>query len=75
MRAMKEWIVYLLTLLPPWLSPISPFGAKGRANMPEMHDTLNELTGLRLRVDRLRRREQREAEERQHYTDWYADGS
>jgi hypothetical protein len=48
----KEW---WMRHVPPWAWPFNPWGAKGRPDLPERHQAVNELTELQLRVDRLDR--------------------
>lgn len=50
--SLKEWIV---AHLPAWLSPISPWGAQGRPEMPEKHALVNKQQELNLRIDQLDR--------------------
>lgn len=52
----REWMVQHL---PRWAWPISPWGEKGRPDLPERHQTITELTELNLRIDRLRLRQLR----------------
>jgi hypothetical protein len=65
--SLKEW---LMLHLPNWLLPFSPWGEKGRPDMPEKHALVNRQQALRLRIDRLDQRAAREAAEHQHYLDW-----
>ena len=51
---LRTWMV---KHVPRWLWPISPYGDKGRQDMPERHDAANDLTALSMRVDRLTRLE------------------
>lgn len=50
--SLREWIV---AHLPAWLSPVAPWGAKGRPEMPEKHAVVNKQHELNLRIDRLER--------------------
>jgi len=47
--SLPEWLGHHL---PAWLSPVSPWGRRDRAEMPEMHQTINRQQAASLRIDR-----------------------
>lgn len=48
--SLKEWLV---DHLPPWLSPLNPWGDRARPEMPDKHALVNKQQALSLRLDRL----------------------
>lgn len=50
--SLREWIV---THVPLWLSPLNPWGDKGRPALPEQHAVINKQQELSLRIGRLDR--------------------
>lgn len=56
---LREW---WMERFPVWTWPFDPWGNKGRPDMPERHEVVNELTALRLRIDRLQQRDRLRAQ-------------